>query len=155
MPGKMEYFKDDLTPGSSSGLLGALMAIDDVMRKNKIDVGHMVVDEFRAQLAAKRVFPSIVNFGGDAEFSFKIHFYGLRFRPFVEEEHLGAVLKVTVYLKKANDKLVWKATAYCSPERTDAYLWRMYMTDPQRLRRVFEQAARVVVSDLLKNIETE
>ncbi|MFQ6034528.1 MAG: hypothetical protein ACE5NM_01605 [Sedimentisphaerales bacterium] len=154
-PSKLEYFKDDLTPGSSSGLLGALMAIDDVMRKNKIDVGYMVTNEFRAQLATKRIFPFIVNFGGDAEFSFKIHSYGLRFRPSVQEEYLGAVLKVTVYLKKANGKLIWKSTAYCSPERTDAYLWRVYITEPKRLRMVFQQAARAVVSDLLKEIETD
>jgi len=155
MPSKLEYFRDDLTPGSSSGLLGALMAIDDVMRKNKIDVGHMVVNEFRAQLAAKRVFPFIVNFGGDAEFSLKIHSYGLRFRPLAQEEHLGAVLKVTVYLRKANGKLIWKTTAYCSPERTDAYLWRVYVTEPKRLRMVFQQATRAVVSDLFNDIEID
>jgi len=154
-PSKLEYFRDDLTPGSSSGLLGALMAIDDVMRKNKIDVGHMVVNEFRAQLAAKRVFPFIVNFGGDAEFSLKIHSYGLRFRPLAQEEHLGAVLKVTVYLRKANGKLIWKTTAYCSPERTDAYLWRVYVTEPKRLRMVFQQATRAVVSDLFNDIEID
>jgi len=155
MPSKLEYFRDDLTPGSSSGLLGALMAIDDVMRKNKIDVGHMVTNEFQAQLAAKRVFPYIFNFGGDAEFSFMIHSYGLRFRPLAQEEHLGAVLKVTAYLRKANGKLVWKSTAYCSPEKTDAYLWRVYITEPKRLQMVFEQAARAVVSDLFNDIEID
>jgi len=155
MPSKLEYFKDDLTPGSSSGLLAALMAIDDVMRKNKIDVGYMMTNEFRGQLAAKRVFPFIVNFGGDAEFSFKIDSYGLGFRPLAQEEHLGAVLKVTAYLRKANGKLVWKSTAYCSPEKTDAYLWRVYITEPKRLQMVFEQAARVVVSDIFNDIEID
>ena len=155
MPSKLGYFQNDLTPGSSSGLLAALMAIDDVMRKNKIDIGRMVTNEFRAQLAAKRIFPYIVNFGSDAEFSFKIHSYGLRFRPSEQEEYLGATLKVTVYLKKANGKVIWKSTASCSPERTDAYLWRVYITEPKRLRMVFQQAARVVVSELFNDIEID
>lgn len=155
MPSEMEYFKDDLTPGSSSGLLGALMAINGVMRANNINLGRLIVDEFREQLAAKQVFQSIVKYGGDAEFSFKIHFYGLRFRPFAKDEHLGVVLKVTVYLRKANGALVWKATADCSPDRTDAYLWRTYVMEPERLRMVFQQAARVVVSDLFNDIETD
>jgi len=154
IPSKMEYFRDDLTPGSSSGLLAALMAIDDVMRKNKIDVGHMVANEFREQLAAKQVFPSIVKYGSDAEFSFQIHYYGLRFRPFAKDEYLGAVLKVTAYLRKANGKLLWKVTADCSPDRTDAYLWRTYVMEPERVRMVFQQAVRVVVSDLFNDIET-
>jgi len=155
VPSQMEYFQDDLTPGSSSGLLGALMAVNGVMRTNNINVGRIIVDEFREQLAAKQVFPSIVKYGGEAEFSFKIHFYGLRFRPFAKDEHLGAVLKVTVYLRKANGKLLWKASADCSPDRTDAYLWRTYVMEPERLRMVFQQAARVVVSDLFNDIETD
>jgi len=155
MPSQMEYFQDDLTPGSSSGLLGALMAVNGVMRANNINVGQIIVDEFREQLAAKRVFPSIVKYGGEAEFSFKIHFYGLRFKPFAKDEQLGVVLKVTVYLRKANGALVWMATADCSPDRTEAYLWRTYVTEPERVRMVFQQAARVVVSDLFNNIETD
>jgi len=155
MPSEMEYFRDDQTPGSSSGLLGALMAINNVMRANNIDVGRIIVGEFREQLAAKQVFPFIVKYGGEAEFSFQIHHYGLRFRPSTKQEHLGAVLKVTVYLRKPNGKLIWKATADCSPDRTDAYLWRTYITEPERVRMIFQQAARVVVSDLFKDIETD
>ncbi len=155
IPKEIEYFKDDTRQDSSSNLLGALMAINAVMRDTDINVGKIVVEEFREQLAAKQIFPNIVNFGGDAEFSFKIHHYGLRPRLFVQEGHLGGVIKLTVYLKKANGNLIWKSTADCSPERTNAYLWRQYVTEPKQLRMVFQQAARAVVSDLLKDIETE
>lgn len=155
IPSEIEYFKDDQTPGSSSNFLGALMAINAVMRDNNIKVDKIVVDEFQRQLTTKQVFPSVVAFGGDANFSFKIHFYGLRPRPFTQQGNLGAVLKVTVYLKKANGTLVWKDTAYCSSERTSAYLWRKYVTEPKVLRMVFEQAAHTVVSDLFEDIETE
>jgi len=153
IPSEIEYFKDDIKPGSPSNFMGALMAIDDVMQDTDLNVGKIVVEEFKEQLAAKQVFPSIVNFGGDANFSFKIHFYGLRPRAFAPEGHLGGVLKVTVYLRKANGKLIWKSTADCSPERTSAYLWRKYITEPKLLRMVFKQAAHAVVSDLFKDID--
>ena len=155
IPKEIEYFKDDTKPGSSTNFLGALMAINAIMRDNDINVGKIVVDQFQRQLTAKQVFPSIVTFGGDANFSFKIHYYGLRPRPFVQQGNLGAVLKVTVYLKKANGKLIWKSTAYCPPERTSAYLWRKYVIEPKVLRMVFEQAAHAAVSDLINDIEID
>ena len=154
VPSRIEYFKDDIKPGSSANFMGALMAIDDVMDDTDINVGKMVVEEFRKQSTAKNIFPSIANFGGDATLSFKIHYYGFRPQAFRPDGYLGAVIKVTVYLRNANGKLIWKSTADCTPERTSAHPWRKYVTEPKQLRTVFMQAANVVVSDLLNNIET-
>ena len=130
MPDKMGYVSYEMMSGTAFGLAGALITmgsgkdeqekLNAIMRENDIDVGRIVVEEFREQLAAKQVFRSIVTSAGDANFSLKINDYRLAYKPFADGDHLGAGLKVTVYLKRANGDLVWKATAFCSAKRTDA-----------------------------------
>lgn len=156
MPDKMGYIGHRFD-GASFGLLGALITsgVDDdeeerlnaLMREHNIDVGKIVTGQFRDQLEAKRIFPSVVASGGDAEFSFEIHFYQISLR-------YGAALKVTVYLKKATGGTIWKATAWPGLAKRDTYLYEQYISDPALLQKAFEQAARIVVTELIDSMKT-
>lgn len=135
-------------------------AINALMRKNNIDLGRIIVTQFKEQLETKHVFPSIVETNEDATFTLEIWSYGLMWDsrgvswpPYP----LKPVLTVDVHLKKPDGTLIWKkrAETYDNTSEVDAYMYDEYIENPSLLRKGFEQAASKIVGQFLENIEAD
>jgi len=163
MPREMSYAGTASQTGAFFGLIGGLVAgaaekspreeMMKVMQENDIDPGKIAAAQFREQLKAKRVFPSVVEAGGDAKFVLEVKDYGFFYKPYTNR--LKPVLRVAVYLEKAGGKRVWKneewTTSYT--KGTDSYTHEQYIASPELLRKVFEQAANVLVVKFVKNLQ--
>ena len=130
--------------------------------ENDIIPGRMIVTQFKEQLKAKRVFPSIVETNGDATFTFEISSCGFMPResnPFTPDPH-RAVLMVDVCLEKPDGTLIWKNSATAQDHwlwprlsRVNAFRYNDYIESPKLIRKSFDQAASQIVNQLLKKME--
>jgi hypothetical protein len=122
-----------------------------IMEEHNIDVGQILVAEFKEEVAAIPDFPPIVAENDDAEFCFEI-VCGLE-SPLLSGK-LKPSLVVTVQLNGRDGKKLWENTAdiYNSKGKLKVYKHKEYVENPEHLREVFGQACEIIARKFAKNL---
>jgi hypothetical protein len=123
-----------------------------LMRKEQIDVSQIVRDEFITEVEARQVFPSLILNGGDATITLTIKTYGLAYGLSSE---LRPILGVEGCMTRSGGPVIWKKYAYVTnmSDQTPSYTIAELVTDPERIRQVFQLSAQIIAADLVRHMQ--
>jgi hypothetical protein len=112
------------------------------MREHNIDVGQIMLSEFKEQVQAIPGFPPIVTDKADGEFCFEVK-CGLE-SPLLSGK-LKPMFTFVVQLNGPDGEKLWKNTAdvYKAKGKLKGYTHKEYIENPERLREVFSQACEI------------
>lgn len=121
--------------------------------RNGLDLGALAADEFRRQATANRVFPKIVDSGGDYKIRLEVTSWGLvqdgifsaKYRP---------VLTITGRMARRDGSLAWEKQYWVTQlnRETNAADFEAMMSNPDLLRAVFTRANEVVIRGLIEDL---
>jgi len=153
--------RTDATVGVLFGVVGGLAAaardqegkIRDCAQRAEIDIGDMVASEFRDQLQAREIFSIVDSMDADAILRIDVPYYGL-FVPHGFASKLKPVLMVHARLERPDGTVIWEdnENVSASADETPSHSFDDYMSDPERLRDAWQQAAQIVVAEMLERM---
>jgi hypothetical protein len=154
LPDEMYYRGPAQYFSIAGGIIGAVAGAADAkgakdqlkasMLENKIDLGHIIREQFEIQLLSSNVFPSIVQEGGDAELKFEVRVYGFDQTNPVSSQ-LKPALGVLSTLVRADGSVLWQKLEIATNEsQTQAHTIEEYLRNPQLIREAFNSSAKII-----------
>jgi hypothetical protein len=140
-------------PAAAIHNLGKKEEIRNAASQRGIDIGNIVAEEFRMQLG----FDMAESADADAILILSVPTYGLAAPPGFSDD-LKPVHGITVRLERPDGTVIWQdhedtGTLHGKAEHSAPF--SHYMADPELLRRAWQEAAEIVVTELLDRMEQE
>jgi hypothetical protein len=164
MPDKVFYNGPENNWGVAlGGVLGAVIASEAVeeptrirlfMEKQKIDLGRMVADEFKARLAASPQFGGKLRDDASTRFELEVKIYGLAQKGAFSSQY-KPLLRVDARLVDAGGNVLWKKFEFVTnlSSVTPGYTYPEYFeTPPDKMLNAWSVAVKSVVGDLIEDL---
>jgi len=145
------------------GAVGAVVAssmvseptkIKNYLETEKIDVGAIVIEEFKRQINEHADFSSKIRDDGKYRLELEIPIYGLVQKHGFSSEY-KPMLGLKARMKDTEGKVIWEYYDYVTGGNGDTlgFAYDNYFQNPETFRAAYTSAAKVVVSFVLNDLK--
>lgn len=162
--GRPYYSGPEITiPGALSGPIGAIIAeksldmptkIKNYLTAEKIEVGTIVLNEFKQQLNNRSDFSGRIRDNGKYRLKLAVLMYGIAQKHAFSTEY-KPILALRSNLLDSNGRVIWSDFSRASHLNSDtlAFTKDNYFEDPEAFRTAFASAAKIVVSKAINELK--
>lgn len=145
--------------GAVGGTIAASMASEPAKIKNyleteKIDVGAIVLEEFKHQINEQADFSGKFHDDGKYRIELSVPMYGITQKNGFSSEY-KPILRVTSRMIAPDGNVVWESSDYVGPlnSETPAFTYKEYFGTPDNFKNAFVSASKAVVKLLISDLK--